>query len=619
MIGVLACSAAVASQNFARFFNHDSFFYVARAPSSWAQVVALLAGPDTAQQYRPLTLLLAALLKPLFDADPIGYHVVAVLFHLANVVLCAVVLVGLSRDRAVSLVGTFLFGCQGVVFFAAYDMGYVSDFLSTFFCLLSLIFFLKFLESKMTTAILASLFLFACALWTKEVTVTFAVALLVIAWWKIGDESGASRLAVTAALPHLALAFVFGLLILSMILTANLYAQKEYAFGVSGDSIAQKVFYLRWALNLPPMVQGGMTAAAHWIATLLWIALVIAFVAIGWPAPHIRRQILCGLTVSLLLLLPALLLRNRVEAWYWYFPSVGFCWALAALAANAFGRLWKFWEARWLIVGLPVAVYLMSTALIVRHEIKASNPVYMSRVMQETLLDFQRQFPKLPEPPVFYVLPTAEKRVSDYFEGGELLRLTYGRPDLQIRFADYGAPPPDDSRVRVLHFFNGYLDDFSDFYWRGRAGERKASWFDHFPRAEVSLSANEYYPDRGRLETPGNRPAFLAASGRLMVTIAGAVVRFPEVELPAEAVLNVSAKLYAASDGVVGELLWESGGSQTTIWKREFVTSRESQTEDVPLGQLPRRGRLVVRCYNLPGKNSVADWLGWRNLVASDR
>jgi hypothetical protein len=143
--------------------------------------------PGSVQQYYPVTFTVFWIARHLWGLNPLGYHAVNILLHGLNAVLIGIILEGLGIPGA--WIAAWLFALHPVQAESVAWMTELKNVLSTFFYLLTLLFLLQKgrAEESRRSSYAVALALFACALWSKSVTVTLPVSLLLIHWWVRGS------------------------------------------------------------------------------------------------------------------------------------------------------------------------------------------------------------------------------------------------------------------------------------------------------------------------------------------------------------------------------------------------------------------------------------------------
>jgi len=158
---------------------------------------------ETIHMYSPAVLTTLWIEYQLWGLHPLGYHLVNLGFHVA----CVLLLWGVLRRLEVrgAWLAAALFGVHPVMVESVAWVSEIKNVQSAFFCLLTLLAFLRFRPLDGTEPpggrrralyYLLTLLLFALALLSKAVAVTVPPALLVLVWWKRGRVEKGDVLAV---------------------------------------------------------------------------------------------------------------------------------------------------------------------------------------------------------------------------------------------------------------------------------------------------------------------------------------------------------------------------------------------------------------------------------------
>lgn len=151
---------------------------------SWSGLARIWTEPGATQQYYPLLHSAFWLEHRLWGDAPLGYRLINVLWH----TLSAWLLIALLRRLAVP--GAVLAGCLFALHPVAVEsVAWISEqknTLSTVFCLLAALAWLRFEDDRRPARYAIATAWFLAALLTKSVTATLPAALLVLAWWRRG-------------------------------------------------------------------------------------------------------------------------------------------------------------------------------------------------------------------------------------------------------------------------------------------------------------------------------------------------------------------------------------------------------------------------------------------------
>lgn len=162
--------------------------------------------PGTTVQYYPMVFTTFWLEHRMWKLDPTGYHATNILLHALCAFLFYLLLERLEVPGAV--IAAFAFALHPVCVESVAWVTERKNVLSTFFYLSSALLFLKTYDIETGSLrsprrwgrYVASLALFALALFSKTVTSTLPVALLIVIWWKRGRLSSRDFLFVSPML-----------------------------------------------------------------------------------------------------------------------------------------------------------------------------------------------------------------------------------------------------------------------------------------------------------------------------------------------------------------------------------------------------------------------------------
>ena len=317
--------------------------------------------PDAPIQYYPLTLTTFWLEYHLWGLNPLGYHLINVLFHTFNALLLWFIL------RRLNVSAAWLAAC----FFALHpvcveSVAWVTErknTLSGLFYLSAILVGLKFWLSNEGAEPAAkekgnglgkgryywlTLGFYACALWSKTTTIPLPAVLLLLVWWKRGKVE---RQQIFQMLPFVAVGMAMGLV------TMHVEKLGGAADSRVGDSVvggpfwvrpiiaARDVWFYLWKLIWPhplifvyPRWKVDATQAVEYVPGLGLSAL---FIILWIKRKRWGRPILVGLTYFVMLSFLALGFFNVyyfqysfVGDHFQYLASIG---PLTLVAAGMFG------------------------------------------------------------------------------------------------------------------------------------------------------------------------------------------------------------------------------------------------------------------------------------------
>jgi hypothetical protein len=459
------------------FFNGDSLFFFSHQLESWSDVVRVFKGPDHLWQYRPLTFVIFSfLLNPLFGINPLGYNIFPLFVHAANTLIVFGILRRMGLTERATLLGAFYFGVHSTAFYVTYCVAFLPDLSYSFFYLLSVYWFVKYLRSDRYWTMVFSALLFLLALACKEAAITLPVVAFVIAflWGEKGlSGQGESIYRKTqVALVRTSHFLVFGMLYIGfhwLVKSGQVYAlgagHPHYA-EFSLDALRLKYKYLKWAFNLPD----GLVFSFEGMLNYL-IALAILIFAVPFALSTIRRLwkmdsvTWCGSLWFVIALGPVLFLSNLTMNHNLYVPIAGFALVLGNWMDEILDR---FAGRRKAALRFATAAFVIVTlAAVLFHNLQAARHSWIaqaSSIAETSLKDLKRLRPVLPDgATLFFVDRSPLGSLRWYYDYGSLVRLFYAAKELKIHFVDRGySLPGEDERPQgsmVFEYDGSHLSE----------------------------------------------------------------------------------------------------------------------------------------------------------------
>ncbi|MBC7775867.1 MAG: tetratricopeptide repeat protein [Phycisphaerae bacterium] len=130
--------------------------------------------------YQPLSVLSYAIDFSIFKLKPSAYHIINLLFHIANIFLVFKLFKKMQMSNVVCYTVAILFAIHPTRVESIAWIAERKDVMYAMFYLLSIIYYLKFREEKNVKIYLASLGLFLCSALSKSMAITLPVVLILI-------------------------------------------------------------------------------------------------------------------------------------------------------------------------------------------------------------------------------------------------------------------------------------------------------------------------------------------------------------------------------------------------------------------------------------------------------
>jgi tetratricopeptide (TPR) repeat protein len=177
------------------FTNWDDNTYVTDNPLLGAGTFDSILRTPISGNFHPLTIASLALNYRLSGFQPASYHWLNLLLHLANTALVFVFVRRLSKDRFwTSAVTALFFGIHPMHVESVAWIAERKDVLYTFFYLIGLLLYLRYLESKRAIWLVPVFLAFVLSIASKPAAIVFPLLLLAIDWYRRRKLSPAALL-----------------------------------------------------------------------------------------------------------------------------------------------------------------------------------------------------------------------------------------------------------------------------------------------------------------------------------------------------------------------------------------------------------------------------------------
>lgn len=286
--------------------------------------------------YQPLHLFSYALEYRFFGLDPKGYHAVSLVMHLVNTAIVVWLVKLLSKNIYVALFAGLFFGITPMHVESVAWAAERKDLLYAMFLFLSCIFYIRYLEEKLSLKFLLLCFLmYTLSIFSKAMAVSLAPLLILFdVYYKRKFEW---RL-VFEKIPFFALALILGMVSYgaskesSSIDESGLYTFIDRIFFASHNLLT---YYLKLII---PFDQSSFYPYPDKVDGILpikyYIAFVLALIFIGLVIYSLKfgRKIFTGIfffNISIFLVLMLIPVGPTIfSERYTYIPSVGLYWLL---------------------------------------------------------------------------------------------------------------------------------------------------------------------------------------------------------------------------------------------------------------------------------------------------
>jgi protein O-mannosyl-transferase len=140
---------------------------------------------NNAYNWHPLTWLSHTIDCSIFGLDPAGHHFTSLLLHIANTILLFFVLMLSTGNFWPAVFAASLFALHPLHVESVAWASERKDVLSTFFWLLTMLFYIRYARKPRLKAYLPVMFVFALGLMAKQMLVTLPIVLLLLDYWPL--------------------------------------------------------------------------------------------------------------------------------------------------------------------------------------------------------------------------------------------------------------------------------------------------------------------------------------------------------------------------------------------------------------------------------------------------
>jgi tetratricopeptide (TPR) repeat protein len=271
-----------------------------------------------ASNWHPLTWLSHMLDWQLFGPKPWGHHLTNLIFHIANTLLLFIVLKQMTHRLWPSAFVAALFALHPLHVESVAWVAERKDVLSTFFWMLTMWAYVRFVSRPKIASYLLVLLFFALGLMSKPMLVTLPFVLLLLDYWPLDRfSSKRGKAGSKYSLPYLLIekAPLFVMTLVSCIVTFVLQRK--------GGSMMPFTLKLR--------ISNALVSYVEYIGKMMWPSRLAVF----YPHPDKNIAILHVVISAVLLLAVTILIlrfsksrRYLVTGWFWYLgtlvPVIGF-------------------------------------------------------------------------------------------------------------------------------------------------------------------------------------------------------------------------------------------------------------------------------------------------------
>lgn len=256
------------------YFPWDDFTYVRDNPDIKSLSFAnskLFFSKFYLGNYHPLTMLSYALDYKWGIGNIFYFHFTNVLLHAANTLLIYTLLNKYKVDRLICVLTALLFLISPIQFESVIWIAERKNVLYTFFYLLSVLFFAKYIDRKDRVNYLLALLFFTCSLLSKAQAVTLPLTLLAGIYFLFDAETLKKQL--KSLIPFFVLSLIFGVL--------AIYAEQSHGYVHKQPASVLMACYAFVQYIIHILFPFGLSVFYSYPAANLWFEIVAALLVLS--------------------------------------------------------------------------------------------------------------------------------------------------------------------------------------------------------------------------------------------------------------------------------------------------------------------------------------------------
>lgn len=308
----------------------------------------------------PVTRISHMLDVQLFGMNPSGHHIVSVLIHSASTALLYIFFNRTTKSIWLSVAIALLFGLHPLRVESVAWVSERKDVLCTFFGMLTLNAYARYVQQAQTRSYITALFFFALGLMSKPMLVSLPLLLLILDWWPLHrwgnsdanckNQNMVTLRLLTEKIPFFALAACSSLITYLVQQSAGTVTQTYTFFVRIERACISYLVYLHktiWPVKLAviyPFSKYLPTTPAIIAAAVTLIVITLLSIRFRNQAPYL----LAGWLWYLIAMLPVIGIiqvgQHSVADRYTYLPHVG-VFILAVWGAASLASKWRYGNA----------------------------------------------------------------------------------------------------------------------------------------------------------------------------------------------------------------------------------------------------------------------------------
>ncbi|EEF60463.1 tetratricopeptide repeat protein [Pedosphaera parvula] len=535
-----------------------------------------------AGNWHPLTWISHMLDVQLYGLQPVGHHLTNVLLHTANTLLLFWTLFGMTRRPWLSMMVAALFAWHPLHVESVAWISERKDVLSTFFFLLTLLSYSRYVRQRSKAFYLISLFCFACGLLSKPMLVTLPCVLLLLDFWPL-ERAQLKDLMAWRKLAFEKIPF-FTLAIVVSVITVMVQYQ--------GGTISSMV-----KLPLGARMANAFVSYFRYVLKFLWPTdLSVLYVHPGhWPSAFVASAVSFVIGITILALGCASRRPYFLVGWFWFLGTLAPVIGLVQVGVQSMADRYTYIPS----IGLSVLLTWGLTEL-AQHKTQLLTLASAGALSVCLALTWQQEHYWKDGQALFqHALEIANHEFPNVSLQSSNVPLTSGFADIHFNLAlalekngylDDALRHYDETSNLKPNYLNAHYDQGVIFANQGKSAES----IDQF-RAELKLNPNNSRAlnnlGTALMQTGEANEAFAAFLHALALDPANPTIhyntanayaklhRWPEAQQEYEAALRENPDLPLVSYALAGALLAQGKTRDALVIYRKLLQSNPEQPQ----------------------------------------
>lgn len=294
--------------------------------------------------YQPITLISLAVDYKMFNGEPKGFHFVNLLFHLLNIILVYLLINKISGDWRIGIFVSAFFALHPMHVESVAWISERKDVLYSFFFLLSLLFYLKYLNSEnkfnyyRIKYLVLVFILFVFSVLSKSAGIVLPIVILLMDIYnpKINRSRICSLKLIFEKIPFFAVSIIFGIIAINAQKQGGAIQDTSAAFGTveKVPLICSNLFYYFSQAFIPYNLSAfhfypDKIEIWHWMSVLFFIIISVLIIKFR----IFKKQIMFGIlffVICLSMVLQIIPVGGAIVAErYTYLPYIGLFFSIA--------------------------------------------------------------------------------------------------------------------------------------------------------------------------------------------------------------------------------------------------------------------------------------------------